>query len=308
MAITSYEKTREGEVNLNQLQSEINSTSAIVPSCISISASGTTLTLSFAAALNSGEEVALESVIATHVPNDTYVAISELPKSPETGKIAMHASAKPLQEKQTYAVWAGAGDDMATGGAGDGPLLSFFMTPGVPAVSVDIKFHPNNGKVWINEGYFKFDGAGAGDTISAFVMAPPTSMQTVANLNMVIVDDWVKFAPGGPGTGTHGLAATPVLIPRSFSRDGDWDYDGTNLLPNMTGTGGYKISTIERVYHKYINRIPLYGSSHTYVNMASDDTAGMPYPYFIRVTCTNASNGTWNLQAFMEIYRERTCA
>jgi hypothetical protein len=301
-----YVKPKSGDVNLVQLQAEINSATAIVPSCTSVSRAGDELTLTFAAALNSGEEAGVEAIIAAHVANEAYIAISELPKSPETGKIAMHASAKPLQSQQTYAVWAGAGDDMTTAGPGEGPLLSFFMTPGVPSVSVDIKFHPNNGKVWINEGYFKFDGAGAGDTISATVMAPATAVQTVANKNMIIEDGWIKFAPGGPGTGTHGFAATPVLIPRNFSRDGHWDFDGTNLLPNLTNTGQYKISNVEQVYHKYINRIPVYGSSHTYVNMASDDTAGMPYPYFIRVTCANASNGTWNLQAFMEIYREKT--
>lgn len=126
------------------------------------------------------------------------------------------------------------------------------------------------------------------------------------NLDLIIENNWVKPAPDGPGTGTHGFAGSPRLIPRTYSKDGDWDYDGTSLIPNMIHTGNYRISDIEQHVHKYINRIPLVGTTNTHVPFSSDDTSLLPVGYFIRVKCVNASNSSWKATVFMEIYRERT--
>ncbi len=97
-------------------------------------------------------------------------------------------------------------------------------------------------------------------------------------------------------------------MPRPFSKDGDWDFDGVNLLPNLAGTGEYRISDIERPVHRYFNKIPLYGSSTTYFTMSSEETAELRVDlgYFIRVNVFNNSNSNWSLSCIMEIFRERT--
>ena len=133
-----------------------------------------------------------------------------------------------------------------------------------------------------------------------------TPVQDAQNLDLVIEDDWIKYSPSGPGTGTHGFGGSPVLVPRSFSKDGDWDYDGTNLTPNFTSTGGFKISSIERNVHRYINKIPCCGSCPTYFSMSSDETTELPAGYFLRINVHNVSNGTWHADVIMEMYRERT--
>ena len=229
------------------------------------------------------------------------------------GKLAVHASSKPEPTGvETFAVWTGSGDDVTepdeTLSLGAGELLAFNMTYGNAVVTKDVKFDPRHGGVWIHEAYVKFENGGVDDYLTADIIAPATPLQQAANLDLVIADNWVTFAPGGTGTGTHGFGGTPILIPRPFSKDGDWDYDGTNLTPNMSGTGGYKISDIERVVSRYFNKIPLYGTSATYFTMSSEETAELPVSlgFFIRINVHNVSNSNWNISIIMEIYRERT--
>jgi len=240
-----------------------------------------------------------------------------LPLSSSLGnKLSVHSSSKPEPDDvTTFAVWAGCGDDItqeiATNSIGAGDLLMFNMTydaVGSHVDSKDIKFDPRHGRVWVHEAYLKFENGGIPDYLSADVMAPATTTQSVANLDCVLVDNWIKPAPGGVGTGTIGFAATPKLMPRPYSKDGDWDFDGTNLIPNLNATGSYRISDIDRPVHRYFNKIPLYGSSTTYFTLTSEETAELRVDlgYYIRINVYNNSNSAWNLSVIMEIYRERT--
>ncbi len=237
--------------------------------------------------------------------------IQEFPLSDiDSGKkIAVHPTYKPrIEGSETFAVWCGAGDNTTTAEIGGGDLLEFNCVIGTATVAKDMYFHPDNGKVWIHEGYLKFEGGGNGDFLCAAFMSSATPVQQVAALDLEITDNWIHLAAGGPGTGTHGFADPTkiALIPRYFSKDGDWDYDGIDLTPNMSGTGLYKISDVERKVHTFINKIPCKGSSTTYFSMSSDETAALPPNYFIRIMAHNESNTNWNASALVEIYRERT--
>ncbi len=240
------------------------------------------------------------------------VAIKDLPFSDIEGlSLAVHPSYKPrIEGGTTYAVWTGAGDDVNVDPnlsvLGEGDLLHFNMVPANATETKDIKFdHTAFGRVWIHEAYLKFMDGGESDHISADVMASGAVLQQAGNLDLEIDgSNYVVPAAGGPGTGTDGWAASPVLIPRTFSMDGDWDYDGVTLSPNI-GAGAYKISTDDKPVHKYVNKIATYGSQ-PYFSMSSDETAELLPGYFLRVTVNNGSSGTWHLCIIMEIYRERT--
>lgn len=306
---TNYTLIKTDPYDVAQLQAEINGNSGIVPSCLAVTAEVDNITFTFAADLSAGEQTLLQGVLDSHIPVPQTISLAELPISTDTNKLAVQHSAKPMfHDKVTYVVWTGAGDDLDNHLLSQGELLNWNLEPGVSEQSIDVKFDPIHGRVWLNEGYLRFENAGDGDYVSAYIMAPATQVQTMVNLDLIIdANNYVKYSPSGPGTGTHGFAATPVLLPRSYSRDGDWDYDGTNLLPNFTGTGEYKMSTDEKAVHKYFNKVPVRGSCPTYFSMASDDTAELIHPYFVRITFHNISNTTWNAQVIMEIYRERTC-
>ena len=228
------------------------------------------------------------------------------------GKIAVHASTKPQgPDLNTYSVWTGSGDDVsdpdpANHQIGDGPILHFVMTEGTPVVTIEARFsHGRFGRTWIHEGYLKFTNGGAGDYIEAIVCCDGTPLQQAVDLDYnVSGDDWITYA--GPGAGTHGLAGLPSLVPRPFMKDGDWDFDGTNLTPNMAGTGGYKMTSIKRGVHKFINKIPCSGTCSSYFSMTSDETAEIPAGFYLEISCHNVSNTAWEASAIFEMYRERT--
>lgn len=224
-------------------------------------------------------------------------------------KIAVHSSPKPNDPgKVSYIVWAGAGDNLTVNPhtLGDGEGLQFDFTPGTAMISRDLKFSPDFGKVWIHEPYLSYQNAGIGDYVTAYVVVEASQLQTMANKFMYIENNWVKPVPlDGSITPTHGFAATPRLMPRTFSHDGDWDYDGVNLLPNYTGTGNYKISDIDRYVHKFVNKIMISGNS-PYFALTSDESIELPAGYSLRVEVHNVSNTTWNASVFVEIYREMT--
>lgn len=225
-------------------------------------------------------------------------------------KMAVHASAKPYNPdgSTTYVVWVGAGDDMnatnAEMGIGEGELIQFNMTPTDTSKTVRVQFNPIHGKVWLHQGYIRFANGGIGDYMDAQILSLPTPVQQVAQLNLEIVDDWIIPSANG----THGFAdPTKIqLIPRTFSKDGEWDYDGVNLIPNMTGTGAYKISNIERVIHKFINKVQLQGTCNTLSPLTSHDTMWFPPNYVMDIVAHNVSGTSWNANVLIEVYRERT--
>jgi len=230
-------------------------------------------------------------------------------------KIAVHSSSKPEPEGiTTYAVWAGSGDDLTETdeqlslGAGD--LLTFNMSyhaDGPHITSKDVAFDPRHGRVWIHEAYLKFEGGGVPDYVDVETLAPPSPLQQAANLDLVVdANMCVTYSPSGPGTGTHGFAATPFLIPRPYAKDGGWNFDGVNLTPSMDDTGAYKISSIEKVVHKFFSKLPMHGTSSTYFTMTSDETSELFAGYFIRISAYNNSNSDWTMSCIMEIFRERT--
>ena len=256
--------------------------------------------------VNKGADVTDD--IANPVEGWSWIIGDTLPKSNLGNKLAIHSSTKPvITGKEFYLVWTGAGDDVTNGVLGGDAPLVFNMTPGVPVVTKDVRFDPQFGDVYLHEGYFSSSGAGIGDYLHSEVVADPTQLQQTSALDLIVdANGWVKAA-ASPGMGTHGFVGNPVLIPRTYSKDGDWDYDSVNgLTANTAGTGLYKISTSEQVVHKYINKIPLLTSNTCYNRLTSDETAFLPSGCFIRIRVHNISNGTWDAAVFMEVYRERT--
>ncbi len=125
--MATVNKTKSGTYELSQLQAEINSDATIVPSCVSISGRGQNLTLEFAAALSAPEDTQLDVVIDEHAPVEQTIGVTTLPLSPlDNKKLAVHPSYKPnIDGITTYAVWAGAGDEVDESGVlvDDGELV-----------------------------------------------------------------------------------------------------------------------------------------------------------------------------------------
>ncbi len=229
-------------------------------------------------------------------------------------KIAAHVSSKPIfPGKSFYATWTGAGDnctgDANDGEIGGGELLVFKFENGDTEMSKKARFHPMHGDFYIHDGYIKWSGACIGSTITVTINADATVLQQSTNLDLVVDNDgWVSYSTGGPGTGTHGFAANPVLVPRSYSWDGDWNYStAAGLTPNFAGTGGFKISTSGKIIHTFVQKMPLIGNADNYMKLCSEESTLMPSGFFIDVivSCPLGDN-TLEAAAIIYAYRQKT--
>lgn len=229
-------------------------------------------------------------------------------------KIAAHVSSKPILPGKTfYATWTGAGDNVSgdanDGEIGGGELLVFKFENNDTEMTKIARFHPTHGDFYIHDGYVKWKGASIGSTITVTIKADATQLQQSVDLDLVVdIDGWISYSTGGPGTGTHGFAATPVLIPRSYSQDGDWNYStAAGLTPNFAGTGGFKMSTSGKVVHTFIQKMPLIGDAGNFMKLYSEESTLMPSGFYIdiKVTC-GAGLDTLEAAAIIYAYRQKT--
>jgi hypothetical protein len=320
--MATYNKIKAGGTNVAQLQDEVNQNAIIIPALMSTTSDGDDLTLEFTADLSGAEETELDSVIAAHTPAPQLIEITQLPFSDLEGEhLAVHPSYKPFVEGHTtYAVWCGAGDEVDgsndlvdDGEIGGGPIIHLDCTTSDAVKEITAKFHPQNGRIWLHEAYIKFTGAPEKAYLSGGIIAMATPLQQSVNLDLVVAggNGAISFAPGGPGTGTDGFADPDkiVLVPRTFSHDGDWNYDATNGLVPAAGDGGYKMYNVDTLAHRFVNRIPCFDSS-PYFSITSDETTELPKHYYVRV-CAKTTDGTnfaqdWHASVILEIYREST--
>lgn len=314
-------KVKNEPYKASTIVGEINTSPDIVPSCLSITAVESDLTLEFVAALSGAEDTALDAIIAAHVPPTEFIDVTQLPFSTLDGnKLAVHPSYKPeVPGITTYAVWTSSGDEVdennilvPNGEIGGGPMLHLECTTNDIEVEKTAKYNTeDNGRIWLHEAYVKFQDAPAGSYLSGGIVAMATPMQDQANLDYNITNDVVTYA--GPGLGTHGFADADkiVLVPRSFSHDGDWNYDplSTPPLTPAAGDGEYKIYSVDKLAHRFVNRISCCGTS-PYFSITSDETTELPKHYYIRVCARHEGEGNftaaWHASVILEIYRERT--
>ena len=306
--MTIYNKTKTGGYKLAELQAAINADVTIVPSCNSITGDGTAIALDFAAALSAGEETTLDTIISNHTPSADVIDAAVLLTSESSGdKLAIHESSRPqIEGKFFHTYWTGSGDDMTTPAIGGGGILTVETAIGTATESVDVEFHKDYGDVYLHEGYLMWENAGWGDYIDVEIIANPTPLQQSTNLDYTI-DASVKIraAAGGPGTGTDGLNGDPVWVPNAAGT-GWWDIVDGAASFSSGQTGAYDWYTIEILANRFMNQVPVYGTSTSYVMLQSADTTLLPSGYAVRITANNVSNTAWKTWMFMTLYREQT--
>ena len=306
--MTIYNKTKTGGYKLTELQAEITADATIVPSCNSITASGTAIALDFAAALSAGEETQLDTVISNHTPSADVVDAAVLLTSESSGdKLAIHESSRPqIEGKFFHTYWTGSGDDMTTPAIGEGTILNVDVLSTDTEKSVDVQFHKDFGDVYLHEGYIQWENAGWGDCVCVEVYATATPLQQSTDLDYTIdASVKIRYAAGGAGTGTDGLNGDPVWVP-NVAGTGWWDIVSGAASFNSSQTGAYDWYTVEVLANRFMNKIPVYGSSSNYVMLQSADTTLLPNGYLVRIRAENNSSTDWKAWMFMTLYRENT--
>lgn len=222
-------------------------------------------------------------------------------------KLSVHTSSRPeIANKQFFTVWTGAGDDIVNHVIGAGNEFKIQTSVGEAEKTLEIEFDTTLGDVYIHEGYIMWEGASFGDCVSSSVFSRATQLQELINLDLELDGNRVKFAAGGPGTGTHGFAATPVILPNREDT-GHWDLDASfNLLPNLSQTGEYDIYNIEIEVIRIFHKIPIFGTSTQLNVFKSADSSLLTPGYYIKVVAHNNSDTEWCFSVVMALFRERT--
>jgi hypothetical protein len=288
-----------------------------------IDKSGTDIDIHFKADLSAGEETTLDTLTTDHVAGPTVaeknpVLMHEI--NIETGQVEavefaasegrnrVLASTKPvIPGKIMYFYWTGVGDDVSGANTvvGAGPLIQ--ITVGSQDTDVDLDLYFGNYKhgelVYIAGGAFQWQDTTFGDTISMKVMADATPTQQSTNLDFN-VDGENRLVATAPGTGTHGLAGTPVFVP-NYCNNGYW-----NLTPELTaefapsGDGMFDWFTTEQEAATFVNQLPLFGTETKGLQLSAPETSQLPAGYFLRVTCHKGGSNGWKLTGSVMLYRE----
>lgn len=237
-----------------------------------------------------------------------HVDLADVGLSESSGsKLSIHESSRPQIDGKSFSTyWSGAGDDMATPAIGDGTILQVVNVASTATQTIEAQFHKDYGDVYLHEGYIQWENAGNGDYVNVEIIATATPLQTSTNLDYTIVESVkVRYAPGGAGTGTHGLNGDPVFVPNA-SGTGWWDVVSGAPVFSSGQTGAYDWYNIEVTANRFMNKIPVYGSSSSYVMLQSADTTLLPNGYLVRITSHNVSDTAWRAWMFMTLYRENT--
>jgi hypothetical protein len=171
--------------------------------------------------------------------------------------------------------------------------------------SVDMYFgnYKHGELVYIAGGAFQWEGSDFGDLISMIVMASATPTQQSTNLDFN-VDGEDRLIATAPGTGTHGLAGTPVFVP-NYCNKGYWNLTPEwqpEFVPGMTGM--FDWFTVEREAARFVNKLPLFGTETKGMQLSSPETSQLPHGYFLRVECESGGGNGWKLVGSVMLYRE----
>jgi hypothetical protein len=238
---------------------------------------------------------------------------NNIPKSEVGTKIWVHQSSKPqIPGRQFHTVWTGSGDDALNDIVGGGERLLFDVTASDTEVVADIAFDvPDQGDVYIHEGYFMWENAPWGAHISIQARCKENVFQTSVNLDLEMESygdgNRAKYAVGGPGTGTHGWTNPSIhLVPNRLNQ-GYWDYSEATSLTPAAGDGDYDILDFDTIVSNFIHQVPVYSTATGFNRLQSSDTSRLAPGYYLKAIVTNGDTPTdWRCWMFMTLHRERT--
>lgn len=227
-----------------------------------------------------------------------------LPFKKREEKIWVQTTTRPLpvEGRTFYTVWTGAGDDfeneLRSGPKGQ-PIAAEVQSD-QDEVYIDVDFFTASEPVYIHTGCFSWENAGWGDAVSLDVVAKATPLVEVSGGPLVVDPDYrIRYV--GNGNGTHQFSGTPVFVP-NVSGQGWWNLEDYTPVP-ADGTGAYDFYPIEVTVLRFLNKLPLYGSSYVPCCLVSYDSEPIPPNYKIRITLHNRSKSNWRFWGFMTIFR-----
>jgi len=199
-----------------------------------------------------------------------------------------------------YTYFSSAGDDHVEMKRGEGDKFMLALDATTSELVRDIHFI--DPYIYIRDGYFAFEDAGWGDSISFHVIAQPSVLaDSTAGFLSVLGDHRIVYSI--PGSKVFTAATYPVP---NFTSTGYWNLVNNQLSFCADATGGYDLYDIEHTVFEFANEILVYGTSYTYNYLDSDDAEMLPPGYFMRIIASNVSQTAWKAWGILNTYRQHT--
>lgn len=319
MAATKYTFSIQADfpnhaVATDRLQQEI-AASAIVTALDHVDTVGDACDVWFKAALDAGDEAALDALVAVHsgepLPGEpAQVVLTSLSGAPVD--IANNRMlVVPFPADFGANLWlTGCGDDVANGVRGGGPALAFTFadvqrsTPETQSVEVQFleQVQLHDGSLFVSNpgGWAVGDEWSFGAVLPATVVTPNGG--GTGNCNLVPLPAGNLIVPAA-GDGAYDVdLATAVPVPGA---GGFWDYDYvTDVLAvsSAPGAAGFHLLDTEQVAYVQ-RRVPVPFNPTGEFNFDAYDAQRIAVRWKLRLSVKKASNGPGQVAGWIVVFR-----
>lgn len=220
-------------------------------------------------------------------------------------------------------MWSGIGDDPSSlHSVGGGNPFTVIHTLGeATPEDVYIDYNMVQNETWLHEGYVTWKDCNM-DTLTLEMVARVTQTQAGSNTNYNLYGGYIIVPAAGNGTLDITSDITDPNAGLVYMPDNDlgeaptafWnaDYNSTtklyeNITPAPSGNGRYNMFTIEAVFARFVNEMPLLGSGFIALNSSDTDQMGHGMRLkMISKTNPNVDDHNWSLACLMCLHRDHS--
>jgi len=265
--------------------------------------------------VNDGDKDLTKSNGIRHITEHTISAITDI-----SGKQRVHQTSRKLGLR---IMWTGVGDDTSnvhTVGGGIPFDIQHDLNEGDPE-SQYIDFNIVNNETWLHEGYLTWKDCEM-DSLTVEIVPRVTNIVSGTNTNYNLYGGYMVIPAAGDGIidlvdditePNNGLIFMPNNdlneAPTAF-----WnaDYNSTtklyeNITPAPYANGNYNMFSVEIVFSRFLNHMPLLGSGFICLNSSDTDRLGHGMRLkMIADTNSNVDDHKWAVACLMCLHREKS--
>lgn len=237
-----------------------------------------------------------------------------------SGKMRVHQTSRKLGLRVN---WSGVGDSQTSVtkiGGGQPFVMLHDIGEGQPEhVYIDYNMVAN--ETWLHEGYVTWKDCHM-DTITLEMVPRVTEIQPGVNTNYNLYGGYMIIPASGNGTIDLVKNMTHPNDGLVFMPDGDlrekptafWnaDYNSStklyeNITPDPYGNGRYNMFSVEIIFARFLNAMPLLGNGFIALNSSDTDQMGHGMRLkMVSTTSTNVPDHQWSVACLMCLHRQKS--
>jgi hypothetical protein len=250
-----------------------------------------------------------------HITGHTIAAVTDI-----SGKIRVHQTSRKLGLRIN---WAGCGDSQeSVSKIGGGQSFSVIHNIGEPDPEyMYIDYNIVENETWVHEGYVTWKNCYM-DSITLEMVPRITLTQPGTSTNYNLYNGYMVIPAAGDGTIDLVEDITHPNNGLIFMPDGDlrekptafWnaDYNSStkhyeNITPAPYGDGRYNMFSIEIVFARFLNSMPLLGDGFISLNSSDTDQLGHGMRLKMKAnTCKLVEDHEWAVACLMCLHRQKS--